>query len=283
MNHNATRYLEAKRTVDDRARSRRVRDVLLGALAPSPSILDVGCGTGTTVPLLLGWGVEDGAYRGVDDDEGVVDFARAVRPAALRRTSWRVTDTSRGFTAADLSVAFDTGDALATLTDADGCDLVVGHAFADLVPPARLLDVTLAALAPGGLAYFPITFDGGTIFQPDHPADEAVERAYHAALDAKPGRDVHAGRHLVDEARKRDGELLAVDSSDWVVRPHQGTYPADEAYFLERILGFVESAVPAASVDGVADWLATRHQQLAEGRLTYVAHQYDILCRAPMD
>ncbi|MFT4933193.1 MAG: SAM-dependent methyltransferase [Natronomonas sp.] len=280
MNHAATRYLEAKRTVDDRALSGRVRDRLLSALPAAPRVLEVGCGTGTTVPRLIEWGVDAGTYRGVDTDDGVVAFARQVRPAALRWRGHAVTETDRGFSAGELSVAFETRDALETLADAADSDLVVAHAFADLVPIPDLLAGLESGLAPGGLAYLPITFDGGTIFQPDHPDDDAVERAYHAAIDRQPGRDVHAGRHLADACRRRDGDLLAMAGSDWVVRPRGGPYPADEAYFLDRILGFVEAALADAPVDG-SDWLATRREQLAAGRLTYVAHQYDLLYRAP--
>jgi SAM-dependent methyltransferase len=281
MDHTVTRYLEAKRTLDDRSLSGRVRDRLLAALPSSPRVLDIGCGTGSTVPRLLRWGVDTGAYRGVDTAANLVAFARTVRPAALRRAGYAVTDTERGFTAEDLSVAFETGDALAALADSDPVDLVVAQAFADLVPVTELLAGIESALAPGGLAYLPITFDGGTIFQPDHPADDAVERAFHADIDGRPGRDSRAGRHLIDAARRRDGALLAVAASDWVVRPTDDGYPGDEAYFLGRILGFVETALADASVEGSDDWLATRREQLSTEQLSYVAHQYDILYRAP--
>jgi SAM-dependent methyltransferase len=280
MTHTATRYLEAKRTVDDRALSRRVRERLLDALPPAPKILDLGCGTGLTVPRLIRWGVDAGCYLGVDEAAGLIGFARSVRPAALRRAGVEVSEGARGFTAADLSVTFETGDAIAVLADAEGIDLVVAHAFADLVPVSELFEEIDAALAPGGLAYVPITFDGGTIFQPDHPADQSVERAYHAAIDDRPGRDVHAGRHLADVARRGQGDLLAMAASDWIVRPRNGTYPADEAHFLRRILDFVDRALRQTSVEGDSDWLATRRDQLAMGRLTYVAHGYDLLYRA---
>jgi len=280
MNHTETRYLEAKRSLDDCARSPRVRDRLLSALASEPQILDIGCGTGTTVPRLLEWGIDTGRYRGVDGDAGVIEFARAVRPAELRRIGRSVTHEERGFTVAALSVTYETGDALAALEAAEAVDLIVAQAFADLVPIAELLSGIESALAPGGLAYLPITFDGGTIFQPDHPADEAVEAAYHDAIDAEPGRDIHAGRHLADACRRADGDLLAMAASDWVLRPRDGSYSADEAYFLGCILDFVETALSDADVTQSADWIATRREQLAAGELTYVAHQYDLLYRA---
>jgi hypothetical protein len=125
--------------------------------------------------------------------------------------------------------------------------------------------------------YAPITFDGETAFQPDHPADDAVVAAYHDAIDAEPGRDSRAGRHLLDRCRVRDGDLLAVGASDWVVYP---PYPADERGFLATILEFVAAAIEGR-VDGAADWLRTRRRQLDAGELSYVAHGYDVLYRVP--
>ncbi|RLM88649.1 class I SAM-dependent methyltransferase [Halobellus sp. Atlit-38R] len=298
MTHALPRYLESKRSVDERALSRYVRDRLLDALPAEPRILEAGCGTGVTVPRLLSWGLDSGRYRGVDSDECIVAFARRVRPAALQRAGYEtVTGPSpvssvserdemtaaADFTVSDLAVSFETGDALDALDSASDLDLVIAQAFADLVPLPRLVSAVESALSPGGLAYLPITFDGGTIFQPDHPADDAVERAYHAAIDERSGRDVRAGRHLADLLRRRDGDLLAIESSDWIVRPVDAVYPADERYFLSRILRFVEETICDSdqTVPALDVWLDARRDQLAAGELIYVAHQYDLLYRAP--
>ncbi|MFB6304147.1 MAG: class I SAM-dependent methyltransferase [Haloferacaceae archaeon] len=281
--HAAVRYLEAKRTVDGRAYDRRVRDRLLDALPPAPSVVDAGAGTGVTVPRLLDWGVEPGRYRGVDRSARLVAHARDARAAELARAGREVERTPDGFRVDGRPVVFERGDALAALESTDGdADLVVAQAFADLVPLGRLVDAVESALVPGGLAYLPITFDGATVFQPDHPADGAVERAYHDAIDAAPGRDSRAGRHLLDRFRRAEGDLIAAGASDWVVRPRDGAYPADERYFLERILSFVADALEDADADvDAGDWLADRRERLAARELTYVAHGYDLLYRAP--
>lgn len=293
--HADVRYLESKRSVDERARSRRVRDRLLAELPAAPDVVDVGAGTGAFLPCLLEWGVRRGAYRGVDRSAALVDHARETLPDKLA-ADYRVEpldgkggdavgdgeEGDEGFVVEDLAASFGTGDALAL--DARAADLVVAQALVDLVPLEAAMDAFERALRPGGLAYLPITFDGVTLFQPDHPADGAVAEAYHADIDATPGRDSRAGRHLLDHLRERDGDLLAVAASDWVVRPRGGGYPADERRFLGRILDFVAAALDGRELDADAnadDWLATRRRQLAEGRLGFVAHQYDFLYRTP--
>lgn len=291
MDHARVRYLEAKRTVDERALNRRVRRALLDALPDAPRVFEAGCGTGATVPRLLAWGVEPASYVGVDRDERVVSFARDVRPAELRRRGHDAVETGAGFRLGDREFEFRVGDAIESAPDRAGTvDLLVAHAFLDLVPPEAALSAFHRALAPGGLAYLPVTFDGATVFQPDHPADDAVVEAYHDSIDAADGRDSRAGRHVAARLQERDGGLLAVGASDWVVRPatgpnqqQDGTYPADEAHFLATILEFVERALADGDVAPARrdDWLATRRRQLREGELLYVAHQFDLLYRAP--
>lgn len=281
MKHATPRYLHAKETVDGRAYSRRVRETVQDELPPSPRVVEAGAGTGVMVSRLLSWGVTRGVYRGIDAAEPIVSHARDVRPAVCHRRGETVVSTpGEGWQVADLDCRFLVGDALdlAGGQYRGGADLVVAQSFLDLVDGETAIDAFADATAPGGVVYAPITFDGVTLFQPDHPADAAVERAFHAAIDDRPGRDSRAGRHLLELGRER-GDLLAVDGADWVVRPRNGTYRADERYFLGRILDFVADALADRPVEDGDEWLATRRRQLAAGELTYVAHNYDLLFR----
>ncbi|MFC6976871.1 SAM-dependent methyltransferase [Halomicroarcula sp. GCM10025709] len=206
MDHAQARYLEAKRTVDERALDRLVRDELLDRLPPSPSVVEFAAGTGVTVPRLLEWGVEPSSYVGIEQDADLVDYACETRALDLDERGYPVTGTDEGFSVgADeaVDVRFVAGDATAV---ADGdADLVVAQAFADLVDHGTLLDALDRAVGDDGLAYLPITFDGGTLFQPDHPADDRIERAYHDSIAERPGRDPRTGRHLLDRFRTATG------------------------------------------------------------------------------
>ena len=300
VDHALVRYLEAKRTVDARSFSRRVRDTLYELLPSEPRMIDIGAGTGATVPRLLDSGI-GGSYRGIDSSEQLTAYARAVRSRELRFRGYDVTTTAEeNFTVSDitdadahtntdspshtestLAVTFETADALTAAANTDDIDLLMAQQFMDLVPIEQALDVFLDALRPGGLAYFPLTFDGTTVFQPDHPADSEVEAAYHNAIDTAPDRDSHAGRHLLDALRNRPGTVRGVDAADAVVYPQENTYRGDEQYYLQQLLTFVEETVTSDAVPEINDWIASRRQQVSDGTLTYVGHRYDILYQTP--
>ncbi|WP_277540178.1 hypothetical protein [Haloarcula laminariae] len=298
------RYLRAKRTVDDRALDRRLVDSLRTELAARAAesagplrVLEIGAGIGTMLTRFLDWDVLPEG-----DIEYVALDVQTENVAAMRDylAEWAA---ERSVTVAgDEPLRLDDGTRLVTVHPvvADALDYADDHgavgrggrraeADYDLLVGAALLDILdrealgalLGTVAPGGLYYFPLTFDGATRFRPPHPADGDVERRYHDHMDAKPAGDSRAGGDVLDRLHRLDGAtLLGAAGSDWVVRPVDGAYPGDEAYFLRHILDTVEGAVgELGGVDGLDDWLATRREQVAAGELLYVTHQLDFLGR----
>jgi len=289
------RYLRAKRTVDDRALDRRLVDALREALADRAAerggplrVLEIGAGIGTMLTRFLDWDVLPEG-----DLEYVALDVQAENAAAMSGylTEWAA-DRDVTVTGDDPLVLDDgsrrvtvepvVADAIAYAEAREGADydLLVGAALLDILD-RDALGTLLGPVAPGGLYYFPITFDGATRFRPSHPVDRDVEGRYHDHMDAKPGGSSRAGGDVLDRLQRLDGAaLLGVAGSDWVVRPVDGTYPGDEAYFLGHILDTVEGAVTElGGPDGFDDWLATRREQVAAAELTYVTHQLDFLGR----
>jgi SAM-dependent methyltransferase len=163
-------------------------------------------------------------------------------------------------------------------------DLLIAHAFLDLVDAPRLLPELLALLRPGGLFYFTINFDGVTILEPpvDPGFDEQVIALYHRTMDERGAGDSRSGRHLLWQLPAAGAELLAAGASDWVVVPSRGGYPADEAEFLRAILDFFENSLtgrPELDPARLAGWLARRRAQVEAGELIYMAHQMDVCGR----
>ncbi|PSP55349.1 class I SAM-dependent methyltransferase [Halobacteriales archaeon QS_1_67_19] len=284
------RYLSAKRTVDERALNRRVEARLAEAVADRDRlrVLEIGAGIGAMAVRLLNrpWLPDRTTYTGIE--------ARPANVAAARR---RVPERAAGAgyvarTSGDRIVAtrksrrvdaeFVVGDAFALLAETDRrWDLLIAHAFVDLADPREVVDAFREALAPGGAAYCPITFDGGTIFEPvaDRGFEDQLAELFHRHLDASG--DSRAGRHLLSAAAE-SGSVLAAGGSDWVVRPHGDAYPADEAYFLRYIVDTVADAVAKEQVidpDRLRSWADRRRDQIEEAKLVYCAHQLDVLFR----
>jgi SAM-dependent methyltransferase len=251
------RYLTAKTSVDDRALNRVVWSELVARLPAEPKVLEIACGVGTMYTRMLEWGLmlEEGKYLGTDIAPGNISAAQA---GGLQGDP--------KFKCADF---FD-------LEPDQSYDLLVAAAFLDLMPLERALPHLLQFLKPGGLAYFPINFDGVTLFEPAHKFDAAVLGAYHHSMDSREsGGHSLTGRQLFQAFPSAGFDILSAGASDWIVYPSNGTYPADEAYFLDHILHFFETS--CAHVDGMDEWLAVRRGQVANGTLTFIAHQYDFL------
>lgn len=296
MTDSFQRYLRAKRTVDDRALDRRLVESLREALTARAGerrgplrVLEIGAGIGTMLTRFLDWDVlPEGDIRYVALDvqpenvaaigEYLAEWA-ADRDASIAGEETLTLDDGARRVTVEPVVA----DALDYAADAaPEYDLLVGAALLDILD-RDALGPLLSPVAPGGLYYFPITFDGATRFSPPHPADREVERRYHDHMDVKPGGSSRAGGDVLDRLHRLDGTTLTeVAGSDWVVRPVDGSYPGDEAYFLRHILDTVEDAVgemAGAEPTELDTWLARRREQVADAELLYHTHQLDFLGR----
>lgn len=309
MTDEFTAYLEAKQSVDDRALHRPTFDCVVRALAERATargdepvrILEVGFGIGTMLERLIEWNAVPNfvEYAGVD-----------INKKAIVAAQDRLTE--QGFTREDGQLRYDGVEGHITLqchamdafefasehqqeavTQGEQAepqfDLLIGMAFLDVVELDEAIETLLPLIAGGGYGYFPITFDGETIFRPADEADSEVIPAFHAAMDT-PDRagGSQTGRQLFDRLPAAGGKLLSAGGSDWVVTPTDEGYPGEEAEFLHHIISTIEKAVltetpeaarPAEST--VREWAERRRDQISAGDLSYVAHGYDHLIRMP--
>jgi hypothetical protein len=292
MSYPYSRYLAAKKSVDDRALNRPVL-AELRRLMPhgQPRILEIGAGLGTMAARLLEWRVIDaGEYTLLDVDRRLLADSRAWLGAWATAHGLPVQQLPDGLRVGDLHVRLVEAELTGYLEAGHGepADVLIASAFLDLVDVPAVLPGLFRLLVPGGAYWFPITYDGESVFQPDHPADDDVLRAYHRTMDervryGRPAGEARSGRHLFAHLRAAGAAPQAAGSSDWVVHPGpDGSYPDDEACFLGCILQTIEDAlVHSGTPAGLADWLAVRRQQLAKGELVYLAHQLDVAGRRP--
>jgi SAM-dependent methyltransferase len=279
-------YLAAKRTVDDRALNAHVWRTLAAALDDHRrqfdrplSVLEIAAGIGTMVERTLQWQLFDAAAQ--DVHYTAIDSLPENVTAAQARLHGLPAWFKLGFEAVDV---FDF-----CMRDAEQgrYDLVIAHAFLDLLDIPSALPHLRKLLRPGGLFYFTINFDGATILQPaiDAAFDARIEAAYHHTMDeritgGRPSGDSRTGRHLFGNLGRAGFHVEAAGSSDWVVFPIAGHYPADEAYFLHFIVHTMHGALcndPAVAGDDFDRWIAARHAQIERGELIYVAHQLDFM------
>ena len=197
-------------------------------------------------------------------------------------------------------------------------DAICGQAIMDIVPAQILIDKVGQLLSNNGLMYLPIHFDGRTDIEPTYDAtvDQRVSDIYHASMmrhwtDSRGDRYSYngsrSGRNLVMHAASANLSVVEVGASDWIVLPsnqQEGSanhsrqslsrqtasdsgiaaeichYPAEEAYFLECMLHFIEEELDTSdriSPKEASAWIDTRRRQLRDGHLALFVHNLDVL------
>lgn len=298
-----TRYLAAKKSVDDRALNQHVWNSLAKELSQIQldrpiQILEIGAGIGTMIERMLERELLTHAhYTALDALPENIDHAMERLPEWAQNCGYHFHKLTRHQieiknAMQSISVDFKCMDLLDFLIEdaqAQKWDLLVAHAFLDLMDIPATLPQIFALLRVKGLFYFSINFDGVTLFEPSiNPTlDENISALYHRTMDerrirGKPSGDSRAGRHLFGYIWDLAGEILDAGASDWVVFPGAEGYPADEAFFLHFLIDTIHRALqghPELEELAFTAWVAERHAQIERRELVYIAHQLDFLGR----
>ena len=198
----------------------------------SPVIVDLGCGTGSTVralaPLLPG-----ARWRLVDNDPALLDCARESAPGAELH---------------QLDIAHI--DALPL----DGAHLVTASALLDLVPDDWLRDLA-ARLAVRGIGFYAaLTYDGAMSWTPPMAEDAAITTAFNdhqrgvKSLGPALGPD---GGAVARDRLEAEGFTVRTGDSPWQLGPD------DAALQGALFAGIAEAARAAGAADAEA-WLDRR-------------------------
>ena len=269
------RYLAAKKSVDDRALNRHVVDEFRRTLreidADPVRILEVGAGIGTMAERLTEWEIMPPNAHYIMIDAEVSNITEAQKRLAPMANHM----------AFDLR-ATDVFDLLADQSSDQPWDVLIAHAFLDLIDLQHELPRLLTLLKPGGVFWVTVNFDGVTAFEPtlDQSLDSAIIDLYHASMEARTPGAPQTGRRLLTRLPALGAEIRAAGSSDWVVLPGPNGYPDDESYFLHFIIHTVDAELrdhPDLDQKRFAEWVTARHQQIDRSELVYVAHQLDMV------
>jgi SAM-dependent methyltransferase len=295
------RYLAAKKSVDDRALNQHVRQSLAQALSninppeKPVKVLEIGAGIGTMFERLVDWQLLNNVeYVGLDISDEHLAEARGRLLAFGSDRGYEVTQTSEGLILGKenqcIKVAFERADLFEFLREGQGrrsFDLLVAHAFLDLINLPFTLPQLFTLLRIGGLFYFTGNYDGTIIFEPmvDPVLDKLIETLYARTMDERItyGRisgESQSGRRVFSLLRQVGAVLLDSGSSDWVVFANDKGYQEDEVYFLHFVVNSVEQVLKGApGLDPVqfTNWIQERHAQIRRGELVLVAHQLDFV------
>ncbi|KKL17978.1 hypothetical protein LCGC14_2480110, partial [marine sediment metagenome] len=246
------RYLSSKKSVDDRALNRHVlqklRAVVPVASVDNPlHVLEVGCGIGTMIERMIDWDILTYAnYVAIDVDPGnIIESLHRLSYWAEKRDFEFSKNSGQStlikMAAGNVSITFhpiDLYDFFEKNKDKQNWNLLIAHAFMDLVHMPATIPCFCKRLKPGGLLYLTLNFDGATILLPvlhDH-LDEKIITLYHRSMDeriinGKQAGGSRTGRKLFAQLQSAGAKILAAGSSDWIVYPTEGHYLQDEAYF----------------------------------------------------
>lgn len=255
----AAQWLALREPYDARARNAAVLGAVVAAFADRPSItiVDLACGTGSTL--------------------------RALAPRLAGRQNWRLVDNDLGLLARVAAepnvkaIALDLNRDLEAALDGP-LDLVAASALLDLVSDdwlSRLVVETAARRVP---LYAALTYDGRVTLEPSDPLDAAVV----AAVNMHQRRDKGFGFALGPMAARTAiarfeavGYAVTHGEADWVFGPD------DREIQTEIFSGWAgvsreTGALPLADTVG---WLTRRRDAVAAGRSFMTLGHVDIFAR----
>jgi SAM-dependent methyltransferase len=247
----SAQWLALREPYDRRARSTDVLDHVAAAFAGRPAIavVDLGCGTGSTVRAVGPHLPARQRWRLVDNDLGLLAHASALaRPPDLLIEA-RTIDLVR-----DLELALD-----------GALDLITTSALLDLVSPDWLERLVVEAAARRLPIYAALTYQGKAALEPAEPFDleivAAVNRHQRRDKGFGPALGPEAGLSAV-RAFERVGYAVVTGASDWEFAPD------DRDIQLDVLSGWASAAgelgeLPRAALDA---WLARRRELVASGR-----------------
>ncbi len=186
-------WLALREAADDRARHADLRRAFLDALPPSPTLIDLGSGTGSTARAL---DITDARWILTDNDPVLLKEAARLIPEAATLHADLATD-------------------LETMLSRQA-DAITASALFDLVSEDWI--ARFARAAQGRIVYAALTYDGGEAWEPAHPADLAIARAFdtHQQRDKGFGPAVGPmGASVLTRALEAEGYTVTLAPSPW--------------------------------------------------------------------
>jgi hypothetical protein len=245
-------------------------------------LLDLGCGTGSTLRAVAPHLGVDQHWVLVDDDRALLD--RVAPELAAWAAGRHGGDPASGLVADGeghrATAAVEGRNLAADMPDLTGIDAVTASALFDLVSPGWADALAARCVAAGVPLYAALTFDGRIAWQPGVPLDRTVARlvARHQHTDKGFGRALGpaAADHLAARFREAGWDLVH-GRSDWWFRPGD---EAVQAALADDWAGAAAAVAPLVR-GAVAAWRSRRQALIARGRSRLRVGHVDLLALPP--
>jgi hypothetical protein len=246
----SSEWLALREPYDLAVRNKAVLDAMLAAFQgqASISVVDLACGTGSTLRAVGKRLPKRQTWRLVDNDLGLLGSAATLGRPPDVTVAARAIDLVR-----DLELALD-----------GPIDLITTSALLDLVSEDWLERLLIEAAARRLPLYAALSYDGRVSFDPvgrfDMDIVAAVNRHQRGDKGFGPALGPDAARSAAVIA-KRVGYSFVEGSSDWTFGA------ADQAIQREVLRGFADAAGDLSTLppDRIADWLARRLELVVAG------------------
>jgi methyltransferase family protein len=254
-------WLTLREPFDMRARNASVLNAVAASLATySPvRIVDLGCGTGSTLRALSARLPSRQNWKLVDNDLGLLARAAATPHPADVVISGIPLDLNR-----DLEAALD-----------GPVDLVTTSALLDLVSERWLERLAVEIAARAIPFYAALSFDGTVDLAPRDPLDAAIIAAADAHQRTDKGFGPALGTAAADAAIARFKSLgysVTHGRSDWMIGPQ------DHELQNEILAGWAHAAreIDALTLSDTVAWLTRRRDIVAAGRSSLRVGHVDV-------
>lgn len=257
-------WLALREPHDLRARNPAVLDAVVASLKGLPSIrvVDLACGTGSTLRALSTRLVAPQNWRLVDNDLSLL-----ARASATARPD--------GVTVA--AVPLDLNRDLEAVLDGP-VDLITTSALLDLVSEDWLERLAVEIAARSIPLYAALSYDGRTEFRPADPSDAAIVTAVNKHQRTDKGFGPALGptaAHAAIARFEKLGYAVTHGASDWVIGP-------DDREFQTAILsGWAAAAreIGDLSLAETVGWLTRRRDAVTAGHSSIRVGHVDIFAR----
>ena len=260
----SAQWLALRERYDLAARNSTVLDAVAGAFLDRPSIavVDLACGTGSTLRAIGPHLPPRQSWRLTDNDLSLLARASTLgRPPHLAVTAKPV-DLAR-----DLELALE-----------GPLDLVTTSALLDLVSPEWLDRFIVEAAARRLPIYAALTYDGRVDVEPSSPFDSEILAGFNQHQRTNKGFGAALGPTAAARAVERFehfGCSVVQGLSDWVFGPE------DREIQDTLFTGWAELALLTTTMTAneVTLWLAQRRGHLAQGRSHLRIGHIDVFAR----